>query len=204
MRSDKLKNINDNPLSRKWKARYNSQPESVKKELQRFKEMNSKEYQLNVIKRSRTNPITGDIFLLKPRTNRYFIGKVLVGNIEAVGNNGFTNNKILIAIYGGYSEDMERKSFNINPSKLLIPPQIVDRSYWTRGYFFNITNEELSDDDINMDIGFYDIGKSRYVSAEGNLLLEEPSVLGTYGLATITGIASQIGKEIIMDPSIVK
>jgi hypothetical protein len=47
------KNINDNPLSRRWKKRYDEQPSDIKKRLDELYNQSSIQYQLKVIKRKR-------------------------------------------------------------------------------------------------------------------------------------------------------
>jgi len=51
-----LKDINNNPLSRRWKKRYNEQPSDIKKMLDELSNQEFVQYQLNVIKRKRVIP----------------------------------------------------------------------------------------------------------------------------------------------------
>lgn len=85
---------------------------------------------------------------------------------------------------------------NINGEELLIPPQIVGKEYWTRGYFYNV---EHYNEKVNIDsCGFYSIGKRQFVDEYGNEITNEPELLGMYGVATITGIARKINRELII------
>ena len=62
----KLSEINNNPLAREWKERYSKLSEEKKKKIDELDNMMIHEYQLKVIKRSRTYPEIGDIFKINP------------------------------------------------------------------------------------------------------------------------------------------
>lgn len=49
--------------------------------------------------------------------------------------------------------------------------------------------------------GFYYIGKNRYVDEYGTEILEKPDVIESFGIATITGIAYKVRKELIIHKS---
>lgn len=42
------------------------------------------------------------------------------------------------------------------------------------------------------------IGKRKFFDEYGNDIQEEPSILGTYGVATISGVAYSINQELII------
>lgn len=82
--------------------------------------------------------------------------------------------------------DIEQAVKNgVKKEDLLINPEIVGKEYWTRGYFFNVGHVEVKEDRY----GFYSIGKRKFFDEFGNAIHEEPYLLGTYGVATISGIA---------------
>ena len=62
-----IENINDNPISRKWDVRIKNLPNIIQLELDEFNKKNYKEYQLNVIKRTKTPPKRGDVFFVNPK-----------------------------------------------------------------------------------------------------------------------------------------
>ena len=84
----------------------------------------------------------------------------------------------------------------VKSEELIIPPQIVGKEYWTRGYFYNV--EHYSEMPNINNCGFYSIGKGKFFDEYGNELIEEPQLLGTYGVATIVGIAGKISQELII------
>ncbi len=79
------KYINNNPMHKKWEEQYNAQPPAVKEKLDKLRNMNPNDYQLKVIKKKRTMPMDGDIFVLSPQEGIYFYGKVLKANIQHIG-----------------------------------------------------------------------------------------------------------------------
>ena len=92
--------------------------------------------------------------------------------------------------------DLNEKIKNgIKEIDLLIPPEIVGKEYWTRGYFYNVDHvEQISIPDY----GFYDIGKSRICDEYGNKMSHNPSLLGTYSVATDIGVARMVNQELIL------
>lgn len=86
-----------------------------------------------------------------------------------------------------------------NYDDLLIGPEIVDSSYWSRGFFFTITNLPIDQNEKQLDYGFYSVGKGKYFKEDGIEIDHKPLLLGTYGIATITGIAFNVEKELIID-----
>ena len=89
---------------------------------------------------------------------------------------------------------------------MLINPIIVDDSYWRKGLFFNIGNVCLTELDREIDYGFYSIGISSgsFCKEDGMILNHVPKTIGIYGIATISGIASMIEKEIIINPKLLQ
>lgn len=185
MNTDDLK---DNPLANRWKERYKNLSSDIKKKLDTFENTN---YQLQIIKRTRTYPSVGDIFQLNPRDNIYFYGLV----VNTLVNNINGDDLIVVMIFRDKVEsDIQNK---IQENNLLIPPTIVGKEYWTRGYFYNVGH---FDGLMNMNnYGFYWIGKRKIVDEYGNVLNFKPDLLGSFGVTTITGIARQITKELIIE-----
>ena len=196
----------DTPISKKYKDRYNRQTTEIKEKLDTFR---NKDYQLKVIKKTRPNIETGDVFLLSPREGVYFYGKVLKSKIKTINNDTFVEGKQTILIFKCKTQTPTMDNFYPYYSDLLIEPSIVDKSYWTKGYFYTIGNVPLSDMELNLDYGFYKSGipgirDGWFCTEEGEKLKEEPKLMGIYGVATITGIAAGVETELIMDDSLLK
>lgn len=195
----------ENPLSDKWEKRYNTLNEETKQKLEKLDEMDPKDYQLKVIKRIKLEIKDGDVFVLSPAKGIYFYGKVLKANIEHIEKSPFIQGKHLIFIFKGTTDEMNMGKFSPNYNDLLIAPAIVDISYWNKGYFFNIGNEEITEEEKNLDYGFLYIHfKGNSYCKENGMQIEKPKILGMFGITTLIGIADEIQKELIIEPGLIK
>ncbi len=71
-----------NNLIKKEEIKINTLPKEIQRKLKRFEELDSSDYQLQVIKPSNELPKEGDIFVLSPKKDIIF-GKVMESNIES-------------------------------------------------------------------------------------------------------------------------
>ena len=187
-----LKYLKDNILSNRWKQRYESLPEEVKEKLESLNNSKTEEYQLQVIQRKRIYPEAGDVFLLNPWDEIFLKGIVVNNHINNINGEDL----ILILIFKPDTNIDEALKKGVKKEDLLIAPVIVGKEYWTRGYFNNIANNR---DVKNIrEYGFYSIGKGKFLDEYGTEILKEPALLGTYGVATITGIAKEVDQELII------
>lgn len=187
-----LKNINDNVIANRWKQRYAEQSDEIKDKLDKLDKLGPKEYQLQVIKRKRIYPQIGDVFKINLKEDIILYGIVINNHINNI--NGDELLVILIFKEGVDIKDVIYKG--IKSLHLLIPPQIVGKEYWTRGYFYNIDHVDGISNTI--DYGFYSVGKGKYFDEYGNEINSEPQLLGIYGVATISGIARKLNQELII------
>ena len=79
-----LKNMNNNIISNRWKARYEKLPDDVKKKLDDLNNADIFDYQLQVIKRKRNYPSIGDIFEINPKDSLFFYGIVVNNHINNI------------------------------------------------------------------------------------------------------------------------
>jgi hypothetical protein len=100
----KAAEINNNPIAREWKERYSKLSEEKKKKIDELDNMMIPEYQLKVIKRSRTYPEIGDIFKINPKDDIFYYGIVINNHI----NNRNGDDLILILIFNN-DEDIFSK-----------------------------------------------------------------------------------------------
>lgn len=187
-----LKNINNNIISYRWEKRYAKLSKEIKERLEILDNSDVSEYQLQVIKRKRIYPEIGDIFRINPKGELFFYGIVVNNHIN--NNNG--EDLLLVFIFKEGVNIKESISNGVKNDYLLLPPQIVGKEYWSRGYFYNIDHYDrrLSIDDY----GFYRIGEGKFVDEYGKEITTKPYMLGTYGVSTIYGIAMEINKELII------
>ncbi len=184
-----LKNINNNIISNRWNERYEKLPNEIKEKLDN---LDVSKCQLQVIKMKKIYPEIGDIFKVNPMGDLFYYGLVVNNHINNINGEDL----LLIFIFNEGVNIKECISNGIGYDELLIPPQIVGKEYWTRGYFYNI---EHYNENFNIDsCGFYSIGKGKFFDEYGNEISNEPKLLGTYGVATIIGIAGKISQELII------
>lgn len=124
-------------------------------------------------------------------------------NIES--SNSLMSVSHVVVIFSTCFNTMDIETFKPNYHELLTDPFIVSNQYWEKGYFYVIKHSPLSEEEKKLEIGFYKIhplGDSFYTSS-GERLEHEPQILGMYGLCTITGVAAEINRSLIMNPSII-
>ena len=188
-----LKDINNNILANRWKERYEKLSDEVKAKLDSLDKAEIADFQLQVIKRKRAYPQIGDIFEINPRDQIFYYGIVVNNHI----NNINTEEQLLILIFQKDVNIRESVVNGVKSEDLLLPPQIVTKGYWTRGYFYTIDHYE---EDIHLDdYGFYDIFDRKFLDEYGNEIATEPKLLGEYGVCTIYGIAMEMNQEMIID-----
>lgn len=187
-----FKSLNDNIISNQWKKRYAQQPDEIKKKLDKLDNANATDYQLQVIKRKRIYPEIGDIFQVNPHNDIILYGVVINNHVNNINGEDL----LVVMIFKNEVDIKESISHGVKYDELFIPPQIVGKEYWTRGYFYNIDHYN---EKINVgNYGFYSIGKKKFLNEYGDNILDKIELLGTYGVATIYGIAMEINQELII------
>lgn len=186
-----FKDMNNNIISNRWKARYVKLSDDKKKKIDDLYDAEIAEYQLQVIKRKRIYPEIGDLFQINPKGDLFLYGIVINNHIHNMNGDDL----ILILIFKQGIDIEKCIDEGIKEEHLLLPPEIVGKEYWTRGYFYNYSHY---DQKINIDnYGFYSIGKGKFFNEYGEET-DEPQILGTYGVATDSGIARLINRELIV------
>lgn len=188
----------DNPIARAWEKRYQSFSSDIQYKLDELYNASSKEYQFNVVKKSRKHSTRGDVFVINPINDLFLYGVVLNSNI----NNICGDDLYVIIILKERAEINKKKEIRLITDNILVGPCIVGKEYWTRGFFgrTDITIKDIP----QFNYGFYYIGKSKYVDEFGNEIFEKPDMVESFGVATITGIAYKVRKELIIHSDLVK
>ena len=147
--------------------------------------------QLIQMKKSRKKPCTGDIFVVQPFPDKYYYGKVIQTDLQSTDS--FINGMFLIYIYDYCSTDKKIEN-NLDKNKLLIAPMIVNKQPWLKGYFETIGNVAVTDDEKNIDFGFWHILKKEFLDINGHSLDSEPQYHSIFGLGSYGAIAKEIYK----------
>lgn len=180
-----------NFLAEQRKQLYDRQSEAVKKKLDRLKELDSKEYQVKIIKRKRIIPQVGDVFVVSPMENVYYCGVVINSGLEICDTYSS-----VVFILDKELDSMDVSVEELNFENLLIKPVIVDKGYWSRGYFYNIGKRiEIPD---NLDYGFYDVWEDVFLDEYDRPIHKQPKFVGTSGIVTGTGVAYYINEALIL------
>lgn len=195
---------NKNLVATRRKERYDNLDKATQRELDIFFTEKASEHQLKVIEKSNLKPAVGDIFVISPREGVYFYGKVIVANIVRKVPDSFVEGKSVVFIFKSNTQEKNIDKYIPDYDNLLIPPAIVSDDYWKKGYFYTISNIPLTEEEKSIDFGFYKIHfKTNFFCKEnGEILEKEPKLLGIHGLTTITGIATDVERELIIDPTL--
>lgn len=184
-----LIDINDNPLTKRAERRFASFTEKQKRQIEMLNSMTWKEYQLNEIKRTKTLPRKGDVFLVSPQSNYFFWGVVVQEQVYHMEDENFW----LVFILKDRTSNVTFNVPRLDIENLLIEPAMVGQFFWTSGVFFNVGKTEIP---VGVDYGFYRIGKG-FVDEYGRTLEREPKLMGTYGVSSKDGLAYEINYELI-------
>lgn len=122
----------------------------------------------------------GDVFLLQPLPGVFYCGKIIRLRVES--RDGFVNGMNLIYIYNRRSPDRSLPD-DLDAAPLLIPPVVVNRLPWSRGYFETIGNLPVTRRERELSFGFRDFLHKRFVDVSGAPLAGEPACWTDYGLA---------------------
>lgn len=191
---------NKNLLRLRWLERYDRQPQEIKDKLDSYENY---DFQLRMIKRKKPTLSAGDVFLLSPREDIYFYGKVFKTNIKSISKNELIEGNHSVFIFKCKTNRLTMDDFAPDYDNLLIDPCIVTTSYWWRGFFYNVGNIPLTDFEKSLDYGFYNTGSDRFSTEEGERLNHQPRIMAGGGMTTITGVASEIEQELIINPALV-
>ena len=194
----------ENIISLGWKKRYESQPEEIKRELDDLSEafddykVFKEKYQLKVIKRTRKLAKKGDIFVFSPREGIYFYGLVVKDDVKSDSE----YNWYVIMLFKSKTNSLNDINFIPYYNDLLLPPLIVTRLYWTKGFFYNVGH--LDEVNYNISYGFYDVYWNITVDEYDQKINYVPDYITSAGVMTDIGIAYEVNKELIINKDLLK
>ena len=194
----------ENIISLGWKKRYESQAEEIKRELDDLSEafddykVFKEKYQLKVIKRTRKLAKKGDIFVFSPREGIYFYGLVVKDDVKSDSE----YNWYVIMLFKSKTNSLNDINFIPYYNDLLLPPLIVTRLYWTKGFFYNVGH--LDEVNYNFSYGFYDVYWNITVDEYDQKINYVPDYITSAGVMTDIGIAYEVNKELIINKDLLK
>lgn len=197
-----MKYNDNNILLKEWHERYNKQNEPIKKELDRLHDDlvqgKNHNYQLLKIKRSYKYPEKGDIFVFQPRQNIFFYGLVLNAHV----NNMQGEDMYVVALFRSKSKSVDELSFKLDYSELLLAPLMVDRFYWTKGLFYNVSH--IDNLGTPPSYGFFKIARVKPFWNEFDEPLEQRPEYLSSGAQTSVGVGYKVNKELIINKKLLE
>jgi hypothetical protein len=145
---------------------------------------------------SRKQRKEGEVFVIQPSKDLFFYGKVIKTQIQL--SDPIMNGGHLIYIINHSSKTLEMPEY-LNPNNLLIPPQIINNQGWSKGYFKTLGIQQVTDEERQIDFGFFDIVSKGFVNEEGVPLNRKPKVYGDFGLGSYGTVAFALKK--VLDPT---
>lgn len=139
--------------------------------------------------RSRKAPKEGDVFLVQPFPQAYYCGKVIRTQLES--KDSCVRGMNLIFLYDKRT-DGQTLPHRLDGEELLIPPVIINRLPWSRGYFETVGNAPVTQRERSLSYGFWSFREKRFVDVQGLPLDREPRYWSDYGLAGYALVGEKI------------
>jgi hypothetical protein len=151
---------------------------------------------LHVLKRSRTPPAAGDVFVVRPVGHDYYFGRVIDPKLKMPGFVG-----VLIYTYDLHAPDKSMPDrFPDVPAGFLIPPEIVPVYYWTTGVLETIGNQKVTKGERLPRHRFWDVAYEHFVDERGDAFPPEaaakPEDCGGYDLLLPLGYGKRVSKAL--------
>ncbi len=147
---------------------------------------------LELINKSRKRLKPGDIFALKPIGHDYYFGRV----VSTTAHCGFGPPKaILIYIYNAHSKEKD-KIPKLDKNNLLIPPCMINRLGWSRGYFENVEFKEFDPREILELHCFWDPIKKIYVNEKEEQINKAYESVGLFALGNYRTVDRRVSKAL--------
>ena len=118
--------------------------------------------------RKRLRP--GDIFAIHIPVRGFLFGRVIFAQLPK-GPMGPGSSLIYIYDHVGSKVD-DFDDAELTPGRLLLPPTIINRLPWSRGYFQNVHSRPLTDRDVLPVHCFYDAARRTVVDLDGEQATE--------------------------------
>jgi len=199
---DKMKRLSDNIITQANKKRYAEATDEQRKKIDALKNsyesntsrpdaLHINDIQLRVLKRKRKYPEIGDIFRLMPPNNTYLYGIVINNHVKGIG----ITEAIVVMIFETKEKLLEACGRTISPDDLFIPPLILTKLYWTKGYFETI--DRIEDFHCDADYGFYRAFEDVFVTENDIPIDHRPQIFDSAGICTYIGVASIVYREMV-------
>jgi len=141
---------------------------------------------MQFLRRSRKKQELGDIFVFQIPNKQFVFGRVIRTDVNfgtRVPPSKQPLKMLLVYIYNAFSGNKD-KIPDLNKNNLLIPPEVINRLGWTRGYFETIEHRPLKENDILSQHCFMSSWNEKmyYFDEYGNQLPERVEPCGVRGI----------------------
>ncbi len=149
--------------------------------------------ELIAMNKSINNPHEGDVFVLQPKKNVFYFGKVIQTDLKS--EDSLISGTILIYIYDCFCND-KLTIHDLNGEELLVAPMIVNNQPWEKGYFETIDNVPVSERERSLEFGFWDLLTEEYLDIQGMKIGKKPKYCSIYGLGSYGVVGKEVQKAI--------
>ena len=138
---------------------------------------------LRVLRKSRRKPAAGDVFVLSPRDSLYVFGRVVSVDAQWTEGGGLPPVN-LIYVYEQTSASPELPAPDVlRPDRLLMPPSLINKLPWSRGYFETLGNVPLGAGDV-LDVHCFQGDPGNYYDEFSRRLRGRHEPCGIWGLGS--------------------
>lgn len=138
---------------------------------------------LEYLKKSNKPVEAGEIFVYKMKKQPYGYGRVIRGNVsmgmKALPSAMMWASILMAYIYDAFSEDKEAIP-SLSCNRLLIPPILINRRPWTKGFFETIARPPLQKGDFLPMHCFHSASIGGYVDEDGRRLPRKLQPCGVF------------------------
>jgi hypothetical protein len=148
-----------------------------------------------VLQPSRKKLRAGDVFAMQMPDDLYLFGRVI--STDAVSGFSFSASAILIYVFRTRSEvKAPPRREDLRPDNLLVPPILINRLPWSRGYFETIDHRPLEQEDLLKQHCFLSSVRGQYFDEKGHELPGPVEPVGRYGLNSYRTADDKISKAL--------
>jgi hypothetical protein len=145
---------------------------------------------LQLIKRSRHVPASGDVFAMLLPKGTYLFGRVVLA--EGLQGKGPMPCANLVYIYAPQFTEKDPDLERLTSHHLLIPPVWTNRLGWIKGIFQTVENHPLREHDLLRQHCFLDSFRGIYLDERGRKLPFRVDPCGEWGLVSYRWIDDHI------------
>ena len=198
--------VDYNPAAKRWQERIDALPPEKRRMVEEFiASPMKKEDQFLEIKRTRRAKKIGDVFVCTLNGIVYYYGKILQANIVNK-DDPWINGCLQVSLFKEKTLEKTLDNFKGDYNNLIgEAPAIITSQYWSMGWFETIGNVPLTEEDRNLDCGYFKSDSrglsGSFYTVEGKMLDHFPKYFSIYGITTLSGIYDDFRIESIIDPS---